>query len=165
VERLILLCAPYRQELEWTEKLAEDAEKALSRWRAATEGAAPTAPDPAVVEALADDLNTPKAIAELHRLAGAGDAGALLASAELMGLLTPELGGWDAAPEAGGAAEAKIDQLLAARTEARKSKDFQRADALRAALDAAGVIVMDNPGGAEWRLGPDFDPAKLEDVE
>ncbi|MEO1689607.1 MAG: cysteine--tRNA ligase, partial [Pseudomonadota bacterium] len=56
VARLILLSAHYRQELDWTEKLAEDSEKALRRWRAAAEGASPTAPDPAVVEALLDDL-------------------------------------------------------------------------------------------------------------
>ncbi|MEM1315336.1 MAG: DALR domain-containing protein, partial [Pseudomonadota bacterium] len=165
VVRLILLSAQYRQELDWTDKLAADAEKTLRRWRRAASGAAPTEPDPAVLEALADDLNTPKAIAELHRLAQDGDAGALVASANLLGLLTPELAGWDAAPEAEDAAAALIDRILTARTEARKTKDFARADALRAALDAAGVIVMDNPGGADWRLGPDFDPAKLEDVQ
>ncbi|MEM6742420.1 MAG: cysteine--tRNA ligase [Pseudomonadota bacterium] len=162
VIRLVLLSAHYRQELDWTDKLVEDAEKALRRWRSVAADAAPTEPDPAVLGALLDDLNTPKAIAELHRLAAEGDAGALVASANLIGLLTPELGGWDSAPEADDAVAERIEALLVARTEARKIKDFAKADALRDALDAAGVIVMDNPDGADWRLGPDFDPAKLE---
>jgi cysteinyl-tRNA synthetase len=165
VIRLALLSAHYRQELDWTEKLAEDCEKALRKWRGVAGDAEPGEPDPAVVAALADDLNTPKAVAELHRLAAEGQAGVLRASAELMGLLTPESGDWAAAPEAGGEAAALIDSLLAARSEARKARDFARADAIRDAFAAAGVIVKDTPQGAEWELSPDFDPSRLEDVK
>ena len=56
-----------------------------------------------------------------------------------------------------------IERLLADRLEARKSKDFARADAIRAQLDAAGVVVMDRPNApTDWKLTPNFDPAKLE---
>jgi cysteinyl-tRNA synthetase len=62
--------------------------------------------------------------------------------------------------------DARIEALLAARTEARKAKDFARADAIRKALDAAGVVVMDRTGGpTEWELGPNFDPARLADID
>jgi cysteinyl-tRNA synthetase len=165
VIRLALLSSHYRAELDWTDKLAEDCEKALRKWRRAAEGAEPTTPDPAVVEALCDDLNTPKAIAELHRLAAEGQGGALRASADLLGLLTPELGAWAEEPEAGAEAASLIESLLAARAEARKAKDFARADAIRDAFAAAGVIVKDTPQGAEWQLSPDFDPSRLEDVQ
>ena len=56
-----------------------------------------------------------------------------------------------------------IQLLLVDRQAARKSKDFARADAIRAKLDAAGVVVMDRPDApTDWELSPHFDPAKLE---
>jgi cysteinyl-tRNA synthetase len=61
--------------------------------------------------------------------------------------------------------EARIDALLIARAEARKAKDFAKADAIRKGLDAAGVVVMDRPGRpTEWELGADFDAAKLAGI-
>jgi cysteinyl-tRNA synthetase len=47
---------------------------------------------------------------------------------------------------------ADIDARLAERDAARKSKDFVRADALRAELRALGIEVMDTPRGADWRV-------------
>ena len=65
--------------------------------------------------------------------------------------------------EVGAEVTQAIERLLAERLEARKSKDFARADAIRARLDAAGVIVMDRPNApTDWELTPHFDPAKLE---
>lgn len=59
----------------------------------------------------------------------------------------------------------KIIALLKARADARAAKDFARADAIRKALDAAGVVVMDRTGGpTEWELGPAFDAAALDGV-
>ena len=166
VLRLALLSTHYRGPLDWTEKLLEDSRKALIRWRKAAAGAEPTKVDDRVLDALADDLNTPLAIAALHDLAATGQGGRLRASAELLGLLIDDLGGWDAAPEADAATAARIDALLAARAEARKARDFARADAIRDALDAAGVTVMDKPGAASaWELSPAFDPARLAEVE
>jgi cysteinyl-tRNA synthetase len=166
VIRLALLSAHYRQELDWTEKLAEDCEKALRKWRKVAAEAGPRGDvHPEVIAALSDDLNTPRAIAELHQLANAGDANTLKASAQLLGLLLDGMGGWAEEPEAGAEAAALIDSLLAARAEARKARDFARADAIRDAFAAAGVIVKDTPQGAEWELSPDFDPSRLEDVK
>jgi len=61
-------------------------------------------------------------------------------------------------------AEAVIDALLTARQSARESKDFAKADAIRDAFDAAGVIVMDSADGPSWELKPGFDLSKLEGV-
>ncbi|MFN3614647.1 MAG: cysteine--tRNA ligase [Rubrimonas sp.] len=165
VLRLALLMTHYRDPLDWTEARVAEARKALEKWRGVAGDAAPTAASPAVLDALADDLNIPGALAELHRLAAEGDAGGLRASAAVLGLLGDGMGGWTAAPEAGEAGP-RIDALLAARAEARAAKDFARADAIRNALDAAGVVVMDRPGAAsEWALRADFDAARLEGIE
>ncbi len=164
VIRLVFLGTHYRKPMDWTARKAEEARAVLTRWRELTAGVEPGPAAPEVLAALCDDLNTPRALAELHRLAAAGEAGALLGSARLMGLLTPELGGW---AEAGPAPElaARIEALLAARAAARAARDFARADAIRDALAAAGVEVRDRPGGAsEWKPGPGFDPAAIEEA-
>ena len=104
VLRLAMLRTHYRQPIDWTVKALEDAEKTLDRWYEAVGDVGPVdeifAP---MLEALSDDLNTPAALSELHRLAhpatldsmklgaafpGIGDSAELLkASANLLGLL------------------------------------------------------------------------------
>ena len=164
VIRFAMLMTQYRQPFDWTRSLAEEAETVLRRWRKLTEDVEPAAPPAPVLAALADDLNTPKAIAEMHKLAGEGDAGGLLGAGALLGVLTSELGGWEAAPEASTDVAERIDALLEARKAARKAKDFTTADRLRDGLAAAGVEVKDTPQGAEWSLTPGFDAAKLPEV-
>ncbi|TVQ56893.1 MAG: cysteine--tRNA ligase [Rhodobacteraceae bacterium] len=163
VLRLALLSTHYRQPLDWTAKLVEDSRKTLDKWRkTCAEPAGGPVPD-AVLDALADDLNTPAALAAMHRLAAEGDAAGLGAAMALMNLRTPDLSIFDLAVE--GERE-RIRELLDARAAARAAKDFAKADAIRAALDAAGVVVMDRPGGpTEWEIGPGFDPAKLDEVD
>ncbi|WP_111430419.1 cysteine--tRNA ligase [Rhodobacteraceae bacterium DSL-40] len=163
VIRFVLLSTHYRAPIDWTEAKVEEATRTLRKWRGLTAAAEPSQDvASAVVEALGEDLNTPAAIAELHRLAGAGDAGGLKASAALLGLLTDALGGWAEAPDAGGAVSALIETLISERSAARKAKDFARADALRDGFAAAGVVVKDTAQGATWELAPEFDAAKLE---
>ena len=166
VIRFVFLGTHYRRPMDWTEKKRGEAEAVLRDWRALSEGVTAGAPDAEVLTLLADDLNTAGAITRLHALAkSASDEAAkaaFLASAQLMGLLTNELGGWDAAAEVGDDVAALIEALLTDRAEARKAKDFARADALRDGFAAAGLIVKDTPQGAEWEMGPDFDAAKLE---
>ncbi|TRW98305.1 cysteine--tRNA ligase [Paracoccus sp. M683] len=160
VIRFVMLSTHYRKPMDWTDVKRAEAEAVLRRWRGLTAGIEPAAtPAPAVIAALADDLNTAGAIAALHELAGQGDGAGLLAGARMLGLLTDDLGGW---AEAGDEAGALIEALLAARTDARKARDFARADAIRDGFATAGVEVKDTVAGAEWSLATGFDLARLK---
>ncbi|MGV6813176.1 MAG: cysteine--tRNA ligase [Brevirhabdus sp.] len=158
VIRFVFLQTHYRKPMDWTAEKAREAEATLRKWRAMTDGVEPGAVDADVLAALSDDLNTAGALAELHRLAGQGDAASLKASAGLMGLLTGELGAWaevaDLSPLA--------DKLASLRSQAMESKDFSGVDAMKSALIAAGVEVRMSKAGVELVAGAGFDPAKLE---
>jgi len=65
----------------------------------------------------------------------------------------PEAAGADAATER--ALDALIGDRLAARTDARSAKDWARADAIREALAAAGIVIEDSADGARWYLAED----------
>ena len=162
VIRYVLMMGQYRQPLEFNFDLLHDAKKTLDRMYRALERApeqAATQPSPEFVVALSDDLNTPQAYAELHRLVGeihkADDAavsdliGQLKAGAELVGLLTKNPSDWFRGEVGDDAAE--IDALIAARLDARKAKDFAKADEIRNQLTAMGIILDDGPTGTTWR--------------
>lgn len=163
VIRFVFLSTHYRKPMDWTEKKANEAQAVLRKWRALTAGIEP-APSAAVAvtEALSDDLNTAGAIAELHKLAANGDAAGLLASAQMLGLLTQEMGAW--------AVEPTVDlsdfevRLANARKAAMENKDFAEVDRLKAAFVAAGLEVRMSKAGVELIAGPGFDATKLEDV-
>ena len=146
--RLTLLQTHYRQPLNWTADGVRQARETLDRAYGALRtvsdvGATPADPPPALVEALADDLNTPLAISHLHEAVGAlnkaSDAvektrlkGRLLACGDLLGLLGQDPEAWfkwqpEAASAGSGLDDAAIDALIAERAEARKSRDFARA--------------------------------------
>ncbi|MEM1129691.1 MAG: cysteine--tRNA ligase [Pseudomonadota bacterium] len=165
VIRFVFLGTHYRKPMDWTEKKAQEAGVVLRRWRGLADGATGGTVAPGVLAALADDLNTAGAIAELHKLAAAGDGPGLKASAGLLGLLEESMGDWAGPAALGHDVEARIEHLLAERLAARKARDFARADALRDGIAGAGIVVKDRKDGAEWELGPDFDPAKLEALE
>ena len=162
VIRFVMLSTHYRKPMDWTEAKAREAEATLRRWRGLVAGVEPApSPAPSVIEALADDLNAAGAIAVLHDLAAQGDGAGLLASARMLGLLLPDMGAW---AEAGDDAAALIATLLAARSEARKARDFARADAIRDGFKAAGVEVKDTADGADWTLTPDYDAGALAEL-
>ncbi|QPQ55968.1 cysteine--tRNA ligase [Allosphingosinicella flava] len=141
--RLALLSAHYRQPLEWSDQLIAQSKATLDRLYRAAGDAEPASPDAAVIEAIADDLNTPLA---LSRLGAIEDSGVLKASAALLGFLTESAAHWFQ-----GEGDARIDALIAARTEAKKSKNFAEADRIRANLAAEGVVLEDGSGGTTWR--------------
>jgi cysteinyl-tRNA synthetase len=165
VIRFALLSAHYRTPPAWSDDLLKQAKASLDRLYGALQrvwGAEAITAEPprAFVEALCDDLNTPKAIAELFALAGAANKAEtaqeraharadLLAAGALIGALESDPDAWFK----GGGDEAKIEALVAARAAARKAKDWPEADRVRAELDALGVIVMDDPktGTSRWR--------------
>ncbi|WP_172329368.1 cysteine--tRNA ligase [Mangrovicoccus sp. HB161399] len=160
VIRMVFLGTHYRKPMDWTEAKREEAEKTLRKWRALTDSVAPGEASPAVLAALSDDINTAGAIAELHKLAAAGDAAALKGSAAMLGLLTDELGDW--AQSADIDLSSYADALAAARAQAMETKDFGKVDAMKSMLLAAGVEVRMSKAGVELAPKPEFDAAKLE---
>jgi cysteinyl-tRNA synthetase len=106
--------------------------------------APPGAVDEGVLEALEDDLNTPLA---LSRLSSISDPSILKKSAQLLGLLSNSSEDWFQADAVSAAIEARI----AERWEAKKTRKFERADAIRAELLSKGIILEDGPEGTTWR--------------
>jgi cysteinyl-tRNA synthetase len=158
VLRLAMLRTHYRQPIDWTVKALEEAETTLARWYEAIGDAAPGA-DPAdgVLAALEDDLNTPAAVAELHRLAAAGDTStpeALKASGNLLGLLSQTRSEREsAAPKLTPAELETISRLLAERAAARGDKDWKASDRIRDQLAQMGVAIKDNKDGSTtWEV-------------
>ena len=109
-------------------------------------------------EAMNDDFDTPIAFAVLHELRGEVNR---TRSAELSGLLKAlggTMGFFQADAETflkgatTGAGSLDVEGMIAARSAAKKARDFQRADGIRKELEAAGIVLEDKPGGAtEWR--------------
>ena len=169
VLRFALLSAHYRSPLNFSAELLDQAEATLSAFyntlRALQE--VPAAGEVALAEepfyqALEDDLNTPLAIAELHALAKqlhkAADSekprlkARLLAAGQLLGILQQAPEEWlqGGAGEKGIDAEV-IDALINERQQAKAEKNYDRADAIRAELLAAGVELEDSREGTLWR--------------
>ncbi|MEL7492259.1 MAG: cysteine--tRNA ligase [Pseudomonadota bacterium] len=168
VIRWALLSAQYRQPLEWTDGLLEQAKKQLDRfYRTIGEvsaGDLPDAPPPqSIVLALSDDLNTPEAMAGLHELRDiVGQTPAdkkpraiagLKAAGALMGFFQTDPEVWFKSDGGEGPSAAEIEALLAERAAARANKDFATSDRIRDDLAAQGVIIEDGPDGASWRRG------------
>ena len=162
VIRMVYLGTHYGKPMDWTAEKAKQAEATLRKWRAMTDQVAPSAPAPAVIEALADDLNTAGAIAALHELARSGDTAGLKASAALLGLLEDRMGDW---AKSNADLSGMTGRLQALRETAMATKDFAAVDALKSALMAAGVEVRMSKAGVELVPGPDFDPTKLDQIK
>ena len=159
--RLTLLSAHYRQPLDFTKDAIGEARRTLDKWyRAIVDATAAVELPEAVEAALCDDLNTPKAIAEMHRLsdlAMAGDAAAasdMKAVGGILGLLqsTPETWFQGAGSDDDLSADA-IEGLIEKRREARANKDFATSDQIRDDLAAQGIVLEDGAGGTTWRRG------------
>ena len=109
------------------------------------------------MQALCDDLNTPKAMAELFALAKQADTpdgkGRLLAAGRILGLLQADPEAWFAS-DMEGVDVVRIDALIATRADARAARDFAAADAARNELAEMGVSIEDTPDGTIWHLAP-----------
>jgi len=198
--RLLLLRTHYRSVLDFNEAALVSARNELDRFYNALKSTPPDGPGqlPAsILDALCDDMNTPLALAGLHRLADAALAGdvdasaALQAAGDFLGLLRvcpsvwfqnsrvlipmsgvaatgvvgslggavePGLRGVAATDVPGSLSAAEVSALpieakISERAEARRAKDWTRADAIRAELAAEGIVLEDTPGGTTWRRG------------
>ena len=179
VYRLFCLQSHYRKALVFTYENLDNAKAAYDKLvgRVAAlkpEGAADEAAmakyDTAFREALGNDLNTSLAVTRLYDVLKAKDLSDadkaalvgrfdqvlgldLMAKAEARrseqakATTTASAGGYTVTGEG----DAEIDALVLQRGEAKKAKDFARADAIRDELKARGVEVTDVPGGAMWK--------------
>jgi cysteinyl-tRNA synthetase len=167
--RWALLSGHYRAPLDWNGELIAQSKQSLNRLYGVLlrnvdiTVDADAEPPQAFLKALQDDLNTPRAMAELFALAKDLDTAegigvkheaksALVAAGKLLGFLQAEPETWfegGADPEL----KARVEGLLADRIEARKAKDWATADRIRDELTALNIVVMDGPTGATWRLG------------
>jgi cysteinyl-tRNA synthetase len=152
-----LVSGHYRQPLEFSERALEEAQARVERIRnflrdapaddgEGGEDAYVAERREAFLAALADDFNTPKAFAALFELIGEANrrplAGARAAVADLLPLL-----GLEALLEEDEGVDPEAERLLAEREEARKQRDFERADRIRDELAARGYEVRDSADG------------------
>jgi cysteinyl-tRNA synthetase len=112
------------------------------------------------LDTLGDDLNTAGVITELHKLANTGDVAGLRAGAELLGLLTPDMGAWAEAVDL----SAHEAHLFATRQTAMETKDFGEVDRLKSAYQAAGLEVRMSKTGVELVPSAGFDIAALDGI-
>jgi cysteinyl-tRNA synthetase len=163
VLRFQMLMTHYRQPIDWTKSATEQALAALDTFLQVVKMAEGREGRlaPAVLQALADDLNTPLAIAELHRLAGEARKDNFYAACDLkstlrfLGFAVDGNGLQDLLkrrrPDLD---EAKIQALIDARTQARASRNFAESDRIRNELAAMGVVLKDSKDGTTWEITP-----------
>ncbi len=179
VIRLALLSAQYRKPLDFSDKLIEDSQKTLDKFYNAlremkrNENALPDDVDTDIqaslaersktayyqfIHALHDDMNTPLAISHLYTIIKGmrsvnSDAEGLKLFREacgLLGICQMDVEEWFGKTTH---INAKlVEEKIAARAEAKKNKDFKTADAIRAEIEAMGVILKDSKDGTTWEL-------------
>jgi cysteinyl-tRNA synthetase len=138
VLRLNMLRSHYRQPIDWTVKGLEESWKALAAWTSVPEfaGNHDEKIAPAVLDALADDLNTPMMVAALHAMHGKEEGAALAATLRALGFKNK--------PESKKVVDtAVVQSLIAQRLEARREKNFKESDRIRDELVAMGVVIKD----------------------
>src|SRR4029077_2597069 len=157
--RLAMLQTHYRQPFNWTTNGLREAQRTLDHWYELTGDAAPGLLCTDALDAMADDLNTPKAVTSLHELRGEAAKGSkaaassLKASAQLLGLLQKTAVEWATfRPASLHIDENKVTALIAARNAARQVKDFGESDRIRDELARMGVVVKDSKDGTTWEI-------------
>jgi cysteinyl-tRNA synthetase len=167
--RLAMLRTHYHQPIDWTARSLEDAEHTLRHWanlleRHQTSFADQTPPPDSVVAALADDLNTPMALGEMHKLAEYARKGDLPSAQALHQsvrfLLTDKIYSASDLADVGRLAgtilpekqKNEIQSRVDARTAARRAKDFAESDRIRDELAKMGVVLKDSKDGTTWEI-------------
>ncbi len=144
VLRFNMLRSHYRQPMDWTVHGMKESWDILERWYGETKGVAAPSVGSQFLSALSDDLNTPQALAELHRASPAELAGGLA----LLGFSRDV----QAIAKKSELDDAVILAAINARNAARKVKDFKEADRIRDELLAKGIVLKDGPSGTTWEV-------------
>jgi cysteinyl-tRNA synthetase len=160
--RLAMLRTHYRSPIDWTVKALEESERTILNWANVLERVGSSfveeyPPAPSVISALSDDLNTPMALAEMHRLAELARKGDLVAAQSLhdtgkwLGVFDMNLMSSSDLASGGQAAgqlmpiefQSEVNAKVDARKLARARKDFKESDRIRDELAAKGVVLKD----------------------
>tara|TARA_A100000164_G_scaffold179431_1_gene159447 strand:- start:144 stop:1544 length:1401 start_codon:yes stop_codon:yes gene_type:complete len=171
VLRFALMSGHYRQSLNWTDKSIKQAYSTLNRiYRILKkvedikidENNVNLIPD-SVLDCLCDDLNTPGALAKLNdiinKLSKATDDTEIkelkeqvIAVSNILGILKESPDKWLGIGQSSDNDNVDhINKLIKDRNDARKSKDFKKADEIRDKLTEIGVEIEDTPDGTIWR--------------
>lgn len=165
VLRLQMLMTHYRQPIDWTRERSIEAKKIWRSWleigeQHMTSRGQNTPPPKTVLDALEDDLNTPKALAEMHKLAAAGKKGDLSAAqqlwdaAEFMGIVSNASMSRSDEVEITKTADpdfiAYIEEQIALRDKARADKNWAESDRIRDELLGKNVVLKDGPDRTTW---------------
>jgi cysteinyl-tRNA synthetase len=172
VLRYLLLSAHYRNPVNFSEELVENAKAGYERittaigslkhrLKSAAEGHADRIDADkyrsAFEAAMNDDFNSADAITAIFELVSDAnqylrrervEKGALTAYLQLMEEFLDVLG---LLPQEEDGLDAQIEALIQERTEARKAKNWARADEIRDQLTAMGIVLEDTPQGIRWR--------------
>jgi cysteinyl-tRNA synthetase len=165
--RLTMLRTHYRQPIDWTQRGLEEAERTIRNWanlleRHSTSHVDEGPPPDQFMEALADDLNTPMALGEMHKLADGARKGDLASAQALHQSLRFLLGdNFFSASELASVGEQagailpnrlEIQSRVDARNAARKAKNFAESDRIRDELAKMGVVLKDSKDGTAWEI-------------
>lgn len=148
VIRYALLKTKYREPLDWSDKLMDDAKKDLDGFYRKLGN---TAHEPYTLTGdcpLLDDLNLPAYFAELHKSSPAQ----LKSMGALVGILQQNPESWFKGESQGD--DAAIQAQIDARVAAKKAKNWKEADRIRDELKGQGILLEDRPdGSSDWRRG------------
>ena len=163
VIRFTMILTHYRQPLNWTNDNLQESKKTLDKWykyfsEVDFKPDLSVMIDENVMNALNDDMNTPQAIAELHKLfknCKSDDKDSLnqfLISAQFLGLMNDEPSQWLSwGKDNISIDQNKIESLIAQRNTARVNKDFSEADRIRDELENLGIVLEDKGTETTWK--------------
>jgi len=155
VLKFAMLSTHYRQPINWTQQKLEEAAVTLSTFRQKSFDGGGAEPADEVLDALKDDLNTPQAIAELHKLfdksqKGQAPPSVVCSSCRFLGINVAEVDLAETILKK--VDEAAVAALIEQRSAARKAKDFKESDRIRDELSKMGVVLKDSKDGTTWEL-------------
>ena len=163
VIRLTMMLTHYRQPLNWTEENLKESKKILDKWYnfiSDLETKNPKSENVSneVLNSLYDDINTPQAIADLHKIfkdCKNNDRDSIdlfLNSAQFIGLMNNNPSDWLNWRKESSIDEKQLEILIKKRDEARAEGKYEDADKIRDEIENMGIILEDKDGKTSWRL-------------